>query len=134
MANTVEITKLLDGPRYGVYHIFLKSDGSGDLENTVLINPTEDFTPPYESLPSMAIETIQYDLSGFSARLEFEYLINNTPIWSMSEGPGSEVDFTNYGGVRDRSGILDGTGNLLLTTSGFSIGDFGTIVIKVKKD
>ena len=46
MANTVQVTQVMDGSRI-VLHVWLQSDGaSGDLNNYVLIDPTKDITPP----------------------------------------------------------------------------------------
>ena len=40
MANAVTITKILDGARSAVFHVFIKSDGaSGELVDQVLIDP-----------------------------------------------------------------------------------------------
>lgn len=132
----VTITKILDGTRSAVFHVYLVSDGiSGDLTDEVLIDPTTDFDPELTSVPTLTIEQIWYDLTGFDARLEFDYLASDTGVWAMSGGQASHVDFCHFGGLKDRSNELDGTGKLKLTTRGFaSTDDAGTIVIKVRKD
>lgn len=136
MANTISITKILDGPRSAVFHVFIKSDGaSGELTDQVLIDPATDLDPILGARPSLTIEQLWYDLSGFDARLEFDYLINDTPVWTLSAGNGVHMDFSHFGGLKDRSNVLDGTGKLMLTTNYLdAAGDNGTIIIKVRKD
>lgn len=136
MANTISITKLLDGARFAVFHIYIKSDGAtGDLADHVLIDPAADLNPLLNAVPSLTIDEIWYDLSGFDARLEFDYLVDDTAVWTLSGGNGVHMDFTPFGGLKDRSQVLDGTGKLMITTNGLlSAGDNGTIIIKVRKD
>ena len=123
------ITKILDGSRSAVFHISLS--GNADLNDEVLIDPAVDFG--MEPGPSLTVEQIWYDLIGFDARLEFDYLLSDTPIWTMSGGQYAHVDFCHFGGLKDRSD-MDGRGKIKITTSGLAIGDYGTIIIKVRKD
>ena len=136
MSNTVTITKILDGARSAVFHVFIKSDGaSGDLTDHVLIDPAVDFDPAMSQKPVMTIEQLWYDLSGFDARLEFDYLTDDTAAWTLSGGNGVHMDFCHFGGLKDRSNVLDGTGKLMLSTNGMTAAsDNGTIIIKVRKD
>lgn len=136
MANTISITKILDGARSAVFHVFIKSDGaSGELVDQVLIDPAADLVPVLGAKPSLTIEQLWYDLSGFDARLEFDYLVDDTAAWTLSGGNGVHMDFCHFGGLKDRSNVLDGTGKLMLTTNGLAAaGDNGTIIIKVRKD
>lgn len=136
MANTVSITKILDGVRSAVFHIYIKSDGAtGDMTDQVIIDPSTDLVPALGAIPSLSIEQIWYDLSGFDARLEFDYLIEDTAVWTLSGGNGVHMDFSHFGGLKDRSNVLDGTGKLMITTNGLTAaGDNGTIIIKVRKD
>lgn len=136
MANTVTITKIIDGARSAVFHVFIQSDGaSGDLTDQVLIDPSVDLDPRLGARPGLTIDQLWYDLSGFDARLEFEYLVGDTAVWTLSGGNGVHMDFGQFGGLKDRSNPLDGTGKLMLTTNGLNAaGDNGTIIIKVRKD
>jgi hypothetical protein len=135
MANSVSITKILDGQRSAVFHVFIKSDGaSGDLSDEVLIDPAVDFDPSPGGRPSITIDSLWYDLAGFDGYLEFDYLLSDTAVWSLSGGNGIRMDFCEFGGLKDRSNSLDGTGKLMLTTRGLSAGDTGTIILKVRKD
>ena len=67
-----------------------------------------------------------------NAQIEFETgEATNKMIWLM-DGTDS-VDFRPVGGLKDRSGDLDGTGKLLLNTSGFlEVGDKGSFLITMK--
>lgn len=133
--NTVAITKILDGQRAAVFHIFITSDGaSGDLSDEVLIDPAVDLDPSPGARPSITIDQLWYDLAGFDGFLAFDYLISDTPVWTLSGGNGVHMDFSHFGGLKDRSNPLDGSGKLILTTNGMSAGDTGTIIIKVRKD
>lgn len=133
MANIANITKTLDGDRFAVFHVFIQGDGtSGDLVDLTLIDPTH-FIPSLGRKPSLTIAELWYSLSGFDAKLEFDYLTDDTGVWSLAPGNATNIDFSEIGGIKDRSNPLDGTGKLLLTTVGLLSG-CGTIIIKIKKD
>ena len=136
MANTTTVTKIMEGERHAVFHVYLKSDGvTGELTDFVIADPAADLNPVLNAVPSMTIEQLWYDLDGFGARLEFDYLVDDTAAWTLSGNSGTHIDFSNIGGLKDRSNVLDGTGKLMITTSGFSSSsDNGTIIIKVRKD
>jgi hypothetical protein len=129
----VAITKILDGSRNAVFHVFITGDGGGDLSDEILIDPATSFDPRMGAKPSMSIDALWYDLSGFTAKLEYDYLASDTPVWSMSESQPGHVDFSCFGGIADRSNPLDGLGKLKITTTGLGVGDVGTIVIKARK-
>lgn len=135
MAHTVTVTKLLDGSRNAAFHIFIKSDeASADLADYVIIDPAISFDPAFPNTPSMTVDEIFYDLAGFDAYIEFDYLLSDTPLWSMSANQFACAKFDCVGGLKDRSNELDGTGKLQITTSGLTAGKFGSIIIKVHKD
>jgi len=136
MANTANITKIVDGDRIAVFHVFIRGDGaSGDFNKQVLIDPATDLNPSPGGKPSLTIMELWTSLSGFSAILEFDYLTEETGAWSIPADHSEQMCFDGFGGIKDRSNVLDGTGKLLLTTSGLlATSDCGTIVIKVRKD
>ena len=129
----IKITTLNDGPRNAIFHVALRGDGTGDLVDEVLIDPATSFDVPLPSVPCMRIERLTYDLTGFDAMLEFDYLATDTPIWTMTGDGGCEFDFGWFGGLADRSLELDGSGKLLLSTSGLDLGSLGTLIVAVKK-
>lgn len=136
MANDINITKLIDGPRNAVFHITLFSDGqTGDLTNFTIIDPAFDFNPELPAKPIMTIEELWYEFAGFTARLQFNYLTKSTPVWTISGSASARVCFDDFGGIKDRSNPLDGNGKLTITTNGFnSTGCQGTIIVKVRKN
>jgi len=129
MANTVTITKTNEG-RKATFHIYLRSDGStGDLDGETIIDPTVDLG--LNSDARMSVENIIYSLFGFQGRIEFDTgVVEDKMMWLMH---GTDtVDFRPLGDLKDRSG-LDGTGKLLLTTTGLtSTDDEGSILITMK--
>ena len=134
--SQIVVTKLLDGPRQAVFHIYLKSDGvTGELEDEVVIDPVADIVPNRNSEPTLTIEEIWSDLSGFVALFKFDNLVAGTPAWVVSGGAGNYIDFRTFGGIKDQSPALDGGGSLMISTTGFSdVDDQGTIIIKIRKD
>jgi len=133
MSHAITITKLMDGPRNAVFHVYIKGDGvSEDITDGVLVDPTQSFDPSQKSIPSITVEKILYNLVGFDAKLEFDYLVSDTPLWALSGGQENKVCFKDWGGLKDRSAI-DGSGKLMVSTSGL-IDGFGTMLIHVRKD
>lgn len=128
----INITKLNDGARNAIFHVALQGDGTGDLVDAVIIDPATSFDVPMPALPALRIMSLRYDLTGFDAEIEYDYLESDTPIWTMTGDTGSAFDFCEFGGLTDRS-LSDGSGKLLLTTNGLSNGDKGTIIICAKK-
>jgi hypothetical protein len=131
--SQITITKILDGARNAVFHIFLMGDGSGDLSSEIIIDPAADFDPPLPAKPELRITKLWYDFVGFTGYLTYDYLTSNTPIWSMSSGQCNQPDFGFFGGITDRSNALDGLGKIKLTTSGLDDGDFGALIIGANK-
>lgn len=133
MPHTVKIVKELDGERFLVLRVFIKSDGvSGDLVGIPIMDPTSTPNPPKPAKPFATIEAIWFDLDGFNMRLDYDDVVD-PPAWTISQGAGNYVDFSGMGGIDDRSG-LDGTGKLLLSTFGLdAAAKQGTLLIKIRK-
>ena len=133
MANTVTVTKLLDGPRNVIHHVYIKSDGtSGDLDSVVIVDPV---VLGMTGEAVFTLDDVTWGFNGFSASLMFDVFPgDDTLIWVLPVNAGNYVDFKKYGGLRDRSNSLDGTGKLLLSTTGLQdVGDEGSLVIKLRK-
>jgi hypothetical protein len=127
----ITITRLNDGPRNAIFHVVVVGDGSGDLVDATLIDPATSFEEPMPAQPALRIVGLHYDLSGFIGLLEYDYLMSDTPIWTMTPGAGG-FDFTRFAGLTDRS-LSDGSGKIMLSTYGLGVGDYGTVVIEAKK-
>lgn len=133
MANIVDVTTLLDGPRHAIVQVYLQSDGSGnELEDHVLLDPVNDFG--LTSDQRFSVEEILFNFTGFDATIQFDTgVITKNVIWVLPEGASNYVDFRPFGGFKDRS-ELDGTGKLQMNTLGFtSVNSFGSMVLKIRK-
>lgn len=128
----VTVTTLLDGPEHCIVQVYLVSKGT-ELTQYILIDPTL-LNPACNRL---AVDKILYDFAGFDARLEFDSgLVDEKQIWVLPEGSGSGYrDFREFGSFADRSGA-DGTGKLLITTTGFLATDIdqGSLFLRMKKN
>lgn len=128
--STVVVTPLSSGDRNVTLHVYVKGNALGDVTDYVIANPS-DFGMTGEDR-FFTIRGIQSCLSGFFAKLKFEYLASDTLIWVIPEYE-SCPDFTDYGGLKDRSNPLDGSGKILFSTSGLAEGDEGSFVLRLKK-
>ena len=129
----IAITKLNDGPRNAVFHIVFSGDGSGDLTDEVVIDPATSFDPALPAVPSLTIARLKYDLSGFDAWLEFDYLVSDELIWSMTGDQYVDADLTEFGGLKDRA-PNGGLGKLKLSTAGLGNNEHGMLIVWVRKD
>lgn len=129
----IDVTTLNDGPRNAVIHVAIAGDSLGDFANEVIIDPKTSFDPALPGVPGLTIQAIHYDLTGFDAVLEWEYLTSDVMVWSMTGDQCACADFTGFGGLKDRS-PSDGTGKLKLTTKGLGDGETGTFIVWVRKD
>lgn len=127
----IEVTRMNEGPRNAVFHISIVGDGSGELVDEVIIDPTT-FDPAFPAAPTLSVRQLWYDLRGFGIRMEYDYLTSDTPVWTLSENGASYMDFCFFGGIADRS-ASDGAGKLKITTSGLELGDYGTIIVGAAK-
>lgn len=130
----LSVTTILDGPKWSVVQVNIRGNGEeGDLDSEVIVDPAT-FASPLANKPTLTISRLWYDLSGFDGVLSFEYLADDTMAWSMTGDQPTDMCFDDFGGIKDRSNTLDGTGRLMLTTRGLGIGETGTIILKLKKN
>lgn len=132
MANTVKITKLMDGVRNLILGIYLKSDGaSGELVNETLVTPADVGLKPGQRL---RIKYVMYNFAGFDAVLEFgSGGVTPNFKWVMSEGANAPADFGPFQDLHDDSG-MDGNGKLQINTTGFTAStDQGSILLLLRK-
>lgn len=127
--STVTKTIYQEGPAHINLHVYLEGDGS-ELTDYVIIDPLL-LEPALTTKARLAIEGFWYSLSGFSLSFEFDDLTDK-PGWVLTPDGSGRDDFTGFGGIRDKSG-LDGTGKILVTSSGMGAGDKGFFVIRVRK-
>lgn len=134
MANTVTVTKILEGKKEAYFHVYLLSDGAaGELSDQVLIDPAVDFSPALTAGTRITLMEMWGHLVGFDARLEFDATADTT-AWVLNSQCFDHIDFSPFGGISDRSGA-GATGKLQITTSGFTAAtDQGTLIIRVRKN
>lgn len=131
MANTVDISKLVDTADFAVIHVYLASDGvAGELTDTVIV----DASALAGANNVKNIIYIDACLVGFSARIEADGTTDAGAIVLPADIPVT-FDFSkNNFSVTSLSTLVGATGDLTITTNGFTAaGDQGFIIIKVKK-
>ncbi len=134
MANLITKTKLNEGPKRAIFHFYFEGDGSGELQNEVLIDPVVDFELPLVTIPNqLTITKLWYGSAIYDSILKFNAL-NPLPIWVIVADADSYVSFEYFGGLKDFS-TPDGDGKILISTNGLATaGTAGTLIIEVKKD
>ena len=126
---SINITTTLNGSRFKVIELYLIGDAGGDLTDEVISDPSADGDI---ANTKYSIENVQFSLHGFAANLEFDYLATDSPKVMMPMDISDHLCFEHTGGLIDRSGV-DGTGKLLLNTTGLVAGSQGHLVIKLRK-
>ena len=123
MPNTVNARVIEEGGKNVVLHVYIESDGSGDLVNEVVFDPAGR---------RLAIEKVWSSLAGFDVLIAFDS-IPDSPVWVCTDGTHPDVCFMNIGGLKDPGG-LDASGKVVFTTTGMSVlGDKGVIILKMRK-
>lgn len=127
---SIEVTTLLSGQRNVILHVYVDGDANGDVTDYEIADPASFGMTGAKRF--FTIEGIQSSLSGFSGILKFDYLASKKLIWVLPEA-GDSQDFSEYGGLKDISGPLDGTGKVLLSTRNLAEGDEGSFILRLKK-
>lgn len=129
------LNNVVDGPRRVVTQIQI-DDTSGDEAGTAVIDLSALTPAPV----ALTIERVTANIVGFSATLEFDHT-TDTLIIALADG--DSVDFVWRGashagpgadGWKDTGTPGDGTGDVIITTTGNLAGDAGTIQIVAKKE
>ena len=131
MANTVDIQKIIDGPRNAVIKIFLASDGaSGELADQIIVDVST-----LEGAPSKVhLMAIDWCLRGFDVLLEWEATTDAPIITLTPESGAGGFCWEKFGGIPNNGGA-GVTGDLSITTTGFTAaGDNGFLLLSVTKD
>ena len=132
MANTVNIRKLVDGRKYAYFHVYFQGDGSGEITNQVVIDPNVDLSPSLGVGQRFSLVKIWYGISGPALMFSFD-AITDLPVWVVPATTLSgHVNFSEFGGILDKSGV-DATGKLLFSTTGLAATGKGSFIVKVSK-
>lgn len=131
MANLVQTTVLLDGPRNLVLLVNLASDNaSGELVNVVLVDRST-FVPT-DGL-ELAVEKISGSMSGFTATLSFDATAD-LAFCLLPNGDWFDHDWTEFGGISSNKAGAGAIGDILISTVGFTAtGDVATFLLSMRK-
>lgn len=159
MANTVQKTVLQEGPMTYILHTYMQADGTGELNNFTLIDPSRDFTPIIPTGRSLRLSKIWYELAGFNITFAWGDPIGeslggnanvtanvgqnatppgpNYPFWVATPGASLRHDWTDFGGMPDLSDPpfgFNSSGHLVISTQGFTSPNArGAFVLQFRK-
>ncbi len=134
MAHDV-ITKIVnEGSSKIVVQVTIVSDGSGELNNYSILDPTSEFTPTMPLGTQLTLTQVWYGLAWFDVAIGFNAIVPTT-AWVLARDAGTYYDFRYFGGLKDRSSV-DPDGKVVLSTNGLSgnAGAIGTMVLEFKKN
>lgn len=80
-------------------------------------------------LNSIRLDKVDWSFSGFSAKLAWDADVDEDLV-ELCVGSGL-LDFNRYGGTNTTDSAQ--TGDIVITTTGFSAGDTGSIILYLKK-
>jgi hypothetical protein len=134
------LNTVIDGPRRAVIQVQI-DDTSGDEAATVVVdisalNPNGDGLVPVR----VTVERVCASLDGFSARLEYDHTANTLILPIATDLTIDKLfrtdkrEFPGSAGWKDTGTIGDGTGDIVITTTGNLAGDFGVMEISVRKE
>lgn len=124
MADAVASQTIVDGARNAVMKFTNLSDGTG--ESAVL---KVDVSALQGSPSKVNIERIHYCVNGMVVTLLWDATTDLRIVELSGDG---HFDFRDFGGLPNNAG--DGvTGDILLTTTGASLGDSYSIVLEMTK-
>jgi hypothetical protein len=134
MANSIRVTKLIEGQRDAYFHIYILGDGSAtELTNETVVDPTVDLNPTMDHVPTFTLVEVWYSVPQGNLILSFNDL-NPTQMWVLNGNDSNHISFDKFGGLKDTSGI-DGTGTLLVSTVGLQTGSKTmSMVVKLRKN
>jgi hypothetical protein len=138
MANTINVSKIMDGPSHVTVHCFMQSDGiEGEVSNFVLVDPST-LDPSLPAMQDFILKQIWYEISGFTVTFAFgKESGDNWPFWTLTPGASLKHDWRFFGGLRDQADApmgISATGNLLMSTTGFTDAtDSGAFVLWLEK-
>src|ERR1035437_7893370 len=117
MTTKVTPTIINEGPSKLIVHLLIESDGTdGELTNYSVLDPQVDFTPNLTSDTQLTIMQLWINNIWFDVLFRFNAL-NPLTAWSSSRDPGDNyVDFSYFGGLKDRS-TTDHDGKVLISTN-----------------
>ena len=127
MANTITRQTLCDGSRVCVLHFYIKGDGSGEENNTILV----DFSALLDNGDKTNVKVLKIisHLSEFEAELAWKGT-PNIPFIELNS-TASEYCFEDIGGLINNA--VGSNGDIVISTVGLSAGDSGFITLVLNK-
>lgn len=135
--SQVTITKVVEGSSHLVLRVDLLSDGTGELENYVILSPS-DLSPPFpNNVPAFRIMQVWYGLVWFNVTFKAGTIVPSV-LWTLARDCDSHTDFRSFGGLIDTAvytnPLEDDNGKLTISTSNFApVGSAGSIVLELRK-
>lgn len=131
MVDAVTVTKLFDGHKYCAYEFLNVSDGTG--ESLVKKIDRLDLMPSGGgTVQSLTLIDASWDVSGFTY-VNMLWDRNPSAIVVETMTGNSGVCYDTIGDKHDPNRMLDGTGNILITTSGGATGSSYRVSVLFKK-
>lgn len=127
------ITKINEGPKRAVFHIFMNADGTGELQDEIVIDPDVDFIQPAPKPYALTLMKVWYSHAIFDVTITFDG-VDQSPAWVTTPSTDTYTCFEYFGGIKARS-IEQPTGKIMISTNGFTTpGSVGVLILEVKKD
>jgi hypothetical protein len=147
MANTLNVDIISEGFKKAVVRFYFESDGTeGEWVNKPIFDPSNDFIVPMQQgvntdanpavakVPQISILKAWCSASWFDITLSFNSM-TPSPELVIARDTDFDLDFTYFGGVKDRSGPVITDGILLISTKDFApAGSNGFMVLELRKD
>jgi len=133
----VTVRKVVEGPSHLVLRVDLLSDGVGELNNEVILSPSNLVPPCSNTIPAFRLTQIWSGLTDFDVTIKVDTLTPEV-LWTQSSGSDSHLDFRSFGGLVEptvyTNPLAPTDGKLMLSTRDFNVaGKTGTLVLELRK-
>ena len=133
MADAVTSTTLLDDDRRAIIQLTNTSDGTGESAVTkVDVSALATRSTDGATCTGCRLAIISYTTFGMSIKLLWA-ADTNTICLDLPSDWVDQLDFTDWGGIRNTAASSGKTGDIKLTTTGHASGDSYVIVLDVYK-
>ncbi len=138
MANSVTLTKLLEGKRHLVIKVDFNIDSTAELTDQVICDPNgtgdTDPVPKLGAVPCLTVEETWHSINNFDVQFEWDAATDVKAFTLSSKTGDAHFDFRTWGGIKDLGGTTP-TGKLQLTTLGCTANTSqGFVILKLRKD
>ena len=132
----VTVRKVVEGNSHLVLRVDLAGDGTGELDNYVILSPSDLNPRVSDNVPAFRIMQAWYGMVWFDVTIKAN-TVTPSVLWTLARDCDSHVDFRSFGGLIDPIVYTDPTaidnGKLILSTNNFVLGSAGTIVLELRK-